>query len=248
MSILPDKVEGIAAMMAPKNIKETRSFLGLMQFYAHYIPHFAQIVAPLFKLLRKDIGFKWTETEEEAFKTCKTALLAAPLLIYPDPSKPFRLYTDASDHGISAILHQLYKCKIRDLKHTRIKTRCQEAFDKNLPVPTFYWKAPIGAEEELPAAQEWAENFEDTELTLEGMVAAASRTLQAAEVNYSITEKEALAVHWGLGKFQPIIEAAPYCLVITDHGALTYTSMYQNEINTRLIRWGLRLNNGWPPI
>ena len=43
---------------------------------------------------------------QEAFETLKGEIAARPVSAYPDFSKPFRLYTDASNIGLGAILAQ----------------------------------------------------------------------------------------------------------------------------------------------
>ena len=50
--------------------------------------------------------FIWGEEQQHAFDTLKQALVSAPILVHPDPSKPYTLYTDASNHAIGAILVQ----------------------------------------------------------------------------------------------------------------------------------------------
>ena len=46
---------------------EFRSFLGLAQFCAKSIPNFASITSPLWDLTG-DVEWKWTESEEKAFR------------------------------------------------------------------------------------------------------------------------------------------------------------------------------------
>ena len=41
-----------------------------------------------------------------AFQLLKSELVKMPTLQYPNPNKPFRLFTDASKHNYSGILHQ----------------------------------------------------------------------------------------------------------------------------------------------
>lgn len=48
----------------------------------------------------------WTDVTEEAFQLLKTALIPAPVLAIPNFHKPFVIETDASDHGIGAVLQQ----------------------------------------------------------------------------------------------------------------------------------------------
>ena len=43
---------------------------------------------------------------QEAFQFIKDSLTVVPLLVYPDPNKPYVLYTDASDKCIGSCLVQ----------------------------------------------------------------------------------------------------------------------------------------------
>ena len=70
-------------------------------------------------------------------------------------------------------------------------------------------------------------NFEDTIVHIECVITYWSRVLQAAERNYSPTEREALALKEGLIKFQPYLEGEKI-LAITDHAALTWSKTFQN--------------------
>ena len=46
-----------------------------------------------------------------AFKLLKSELVKMPTLQYPNPNKPFKLFTDASKHNYSGILPQEEKSK-----------------------------------------------------------------------------------------------------------------------------------------
>ena len=67
----------------------------------------------------------------------------------------------------------------------------------------------------------------------------ASRTFNEAQENYSITEKEMLAIVFACEKFRPYILGS-HVIVHTDHAAIKYL-MSKKEAKPRLIRWVLLL-------
>ena len=118
----------------PKNVKQLRSFLGLLQYYGRFIPNLSSLLHPLNSLLQKEVPWKWS-SECEA----KTRLTSIGVLAHYNPKLPLRLAGDASAYGIGAVISHI---------------------------------------------------AEDGQ---EHPVAYASRTLTAAEQNYSQLEKEALS-------------------------------------------------------
>ena len=67
----------------------------------------------------------------------------------------------------------------------------------------------------------------------------ASRKLNSAERNYSIAERECLAVVWAVKKFEPYLYGVHFTLE-TDHKPLQYLDRVKTE-NSRLMRWALQL-------
>jgi predicted aspartyl protease len=90
----------------PTKSKHVKQFLGLANFYRHFIKNFSDIVEPLNHLTRKNIKFKWTTECEVSFNNIIKLLSQKPILVYPNFNAPFILSTDASQFGIGAVLSQ----------------------------------------------------------------------------------------------------------------------------------------------
>jgi hypothetical protein len=80
--------------------------MGMVGFYARFIPNFAETVSILHELKRKGVAFAWGPEHQKGFEALKQALCQAPVLQVPDFGKNFVLTTDASDRAISVVLHQ----------------------------------------------------------------------------------------------------------------------------------------------
>ena len=103
---LPEKLESIRKMPAPRTAKEVKQFLGLIGYYRKFVPRFADISRPLTKLTCHNIVFEWTEQCSKAFNHLRELLMEYPILRYPDPKQGYILYTDASGIGWSGVLTQ----------------------------------------------------------------------------------------------------------------------------------------------
>ena len=103
---LAEKLDSIWDMPKLRSPKEIKQFLGLTIYYRKFIPRFSDISRPLTKLLARDCKFNWDNTCDILFQMLKNALCSAPILKYPDTSKPYTLYTDASKYGWAGVLTQ----------------------------------------------------------------------------------------------------------------------------------------------
>lgn len=102
----PTKVLSIKQLSTPKNVKEVQTFLGMVAFYAKFIPNFGVIASPLNALKRKNAKFVFGQPEVESFQKLKDILADPPVLKFYDPQKKIFLCTDASSVGIGAVLMQ----------------------------------------------------------------------------------------------------------------------------------------------
>ncbi|GJV95354.1 reverse transcriptase domain-containing protein [Tanacetum coccineum] len=96
------KIDVIAKLLPPTNIKVVRSFLGHAEFYRRFIKYFSKISCLIMKLLEKDSVFDFNEECPQAFESLKEKLTNAPIMVSPDWSQPFELMCDASDFAVGA--------------------------------------------------------------------------------------------------------------------------------------------------
>lgn len=101
------KLLGIKEWPEPTTVKETRSFLGFGNYYRRFIMKYSEIVKPLNDLLKKDQKFQWNQEAQRAFDTLKQWFTEEPVLMMPDPTKPFQIESDASKFAFGAVLTQL---------------------------------------------------------------------------------------------------------------------------------------------
>ena len=126
---------------------KSRSYLGLLTYYAKFLPDVSTVLAPLYQLLKKESQRHWSAKEEKAFNKSKELLTSFKLLVHFDASLLLTLACDASAYGVGAVLPH---------------------------------RMPDGSERPI---------------------GYASRTLPAAERNYSQIEKEGLACVFGVKHF-----------------------------------------------
>ena len=105
---VPEKLSSIQQMPRPYTPKEVKQFLGLVGYYRKFIPQYADIARPLNALTHKDVDFVWTDICQKSFELLKTMVSEEPILVYPDPSKQYVLFTDASKYAWSCVLTQEY--------------------------------------------------------------------------------------------------------------------------------------------
>jgi hypothetical protein len=91
---------------AAKNLQVFAIHVNPANFYRRFIKGYSKITTPLITLTCKDKSFSWNPTAQAAFDTLKMAFTFAPILIHPDPAKPFIMETNASDFALGAILSQ----------------------------------------------------------------------------------------------------------------------------------------------
>jgi hypothetical protein len=113
------KVQAILVIKPPNNVKELRHFLGMVQYYRDMWAKRSEMLAPLSDLVgecgeikttcknkMKKKPWQWDSIHQEAFDIVKKTIAKEVVLVYPDFTKPFDIYTDAFTKQLGAVLTQ----------------------------------------------------------------------------------------------------------------------------------------------
>jgi hypothetical protein len=114
-----NKVQAILTIQLPKNVKELRHSLGMVQYYRDLWERRSKMLAPLTSLVgecsqtkvtranrTKKAPWHWNEAHQRAFDHVKAIIAREVVLTYPDYSKVFKIYTDASSKQLEAVITQ----------------------------------------------------------------------------------------------------------------------------------------------
>jgi hypothetical protein len=94
-------IRAILKIPPPRTKRQVREFLGAVGYCRLWIPGFSEIPKPLYaNISGGNAPIEWTETEQQALKKPKKALVSAPVPALPDIQKPFYLYV-AEVRGIA---------------------------------------------------------------------------------------------------------------------------------------------------
>ena len=101
-----EKIRAILEMPVPESKEELQRLLGMVNYFAQFIPNQSTITAPLQQLLKKDVDWMWLPEHTSAVQELKQILSSKPVLKFFDSSKPVKLQVDASKSGLEACLMQ----------------------------------------------------------------------------------------------------------------------------------------------
>nr|XP_002730526.1 PREDICTED: uncharacterized protein K02A2.6-like [Saccoglossus kowalevskii] len=101
------KVTAIINVRAPEDATAVRSFLGMAQYIARFVPDFATIATPLRILTHKDTKWEWGPEQQGSFEKLKSLLASHKVMKYFDPRLKTELLVDASPTGLGAVLTQV---------------------------------------------------------------------------------------------------------------------------------------------
>ncbi len=115
----PNKVQAILTLNPPNNVKELQRFLGMVQYCRDMWQKRSEMLAPLTDLVgecgetkttkkkkTKKKPWRWESIHQQAFDNVKATIANKVVLAYPDFTKPFEIYTDASTMQLGSVITQ----------------------------------------------------------------------------------------------------------------------------------------------
>ena len=100
------KVKAVVDAHEPTYAAVVRSFLGLVNFTARFIPHLATVSASLRQLTKSGEPFVWGPEQQQSFAELKKRMSSAETFGYSDKNVPTKMIADASPVGLGAVLVQ----------------------------------------------------------------------------------------------------------------------------------------------
>jgi hypothetical protein len=137
-------VQAILAIKPPTGVKQLRHFLGMVQYYRDLWARRSDMLSPLTSLVgecgqtkttkakrTKKVHWHWDEVHQRAFDHVRATVAKDVVLAYPDYSKVFEIYTDASSKQLGAVITQdnrpivFFSRKLSDMQHKYSVTKIE---------------------------------------------------------------------------------------------------------------------------
>jgi hypothetical protein len=106
LAVDPLKVKAVVEWERSTNVREIRSFLGLVGYYWRFIEGFSSFSGLSTALTRKNASIVWSDKREASFQELKRRLVTTPVLTLPMEFVGYVVYTDTSIKGLRCGLMQ----------------------------------------------------------------------------------------------------------------------------------------------
>ena len=92
------EVEAIVKITPPKNTKEVRAFIGIINYYRYMWDRRSHLLHPLTEITSPKVKFKWNNVEQKTFDDIKCDVSHDTLLAYWYFDKIFDIHTEDRDY------------------------------------------------------------------------------------------------------------------------------------------------------
>ena len=122
------KVEAIHAIAPPTRRKQLQRFIGIIDYYRDMWKRQSNLLAPLTALCSSATKWQWTDVEQKAFDLI---ISEDVLLLYPNFTDPFDIFTDASKLEQGSVISQsgrpvaFYSCKLNPAQQRYTTAECK---------------------------------------------------------------------------------------------------------------------------
>ncbi len=139
-----NKVQAILTIKPPTEAKQLKHFLGMVQYYRDLWARRSDMLTLLTSLVEdcgqtnttkakgtKKVPWHWDEVHQRAFDHAKATIAKDAVLAYPDYSKVFKIYTDASSKQLGAVITQnnrpiaFFSRKLSNMQHKYSVTKIE---------------------------------------------------------------------------------------------------------------------------
>ena len=122
---LQSRVEAIQKLQPPINVKECKSFCGVVNYLSIFCKNLQKLLKPIYDLTKKGRPFLWQKEQQWAFDIIKERMFNPPILHLPKPGGRYILYCDSSRTHTGSSLWQIQEGKPRLIGYA----------SKSLPAP-----------------------------------------------------------------------------------------------------------------
>ena len=102
----PEKAKAIKEMPCPVDLKGVQRLGEFVNYLTKFLPHIADVIAPMRNLTKADVLWTWSQIDEDAFGKIKKLVSELLVLRYYNHSEPLIIECDTSEKVLRAALLQ----------------------------------------------------------------------------------------------------------------------------------------------
>ena len=142
MTLTEAKLKVVCDWSKPQNIRDTRSFLGFVNYYRRFFKNFVGTAGPLMDLFRKRVPWQWGPYQQQAFQQLKGDLCIVLVFLFPDPNLTYTMVTGAFGTTAGGVLMQHQVARLQPLAFLSRQLKPTEysysTYERELAIVAYY--------------------------------------------------------------------------------------------------------------